>query len=396
MAAGVIVVVAAGNDNCREPAPMSTVEGVISVSAVDHFGRAPYSNFGPTVDVAAPGGNTETDRDGDGYPDGVLSVEANDTHAPVQHEYGFLEGTSMAAPHVAGVVALMLAVNPDLTADDVNALLAGTHGDPGAAPITRDWGPPGRDDAFGHGLIDAGKAVTVAQRISGGGAGTPTDPVLSVSPTSLYFGAVAGVLRMRLSNVGGGLLTVQSVQTDAHWLSIRYEEWPTLVVRVDRNGLDQRTFVGHITIESDGGNLTVPVAMQVHDSPLDPDVGTAYVLALDPDNYTTRAHAITNVGNGYRFRMPDVLPGRYLVAAGTDRDGDGYICDPGEACGMWPLLDGPAVVEVDGDQQTDFGVSIDLFARVSSQAFRSEKVSAKGFAILPAKHASVPNPRQGQ
>ena len=386
---GVVAVVSAGNDNCREPAPMSTVDGVISVSATDHARRAPYSNYGATVDVAAPGGNGRVDRNGDGHPDSVLSTVADDSTVPLEHGYGLLEGTSMAAPHVAGVIALMLAANPDLTPSDINRLLAGTHADPAAGPITRDWGAPGRDDEFGHGLIDANQAVRVARAIRGGNDNPPDRPALAVSPTSLNFGATADALRVRLSNVGSGELAVSAVETDAPWLSVSYDEWPTLVVRVNRSGLADRTYVGHVAIRSDGGDLTVPVVMQVQRQVVAADVGTVYVLALDPDTYETVDQAATDVRGGYAFDTPKLPGGSYVVAAGTDRDNDGYICDPGEACGIWPLLDSPGEVRVDGDQSVGFGVSIDLYARTSSQSALSEKVPRRGFAIRRLERATA-------
>ena len=295
----------------------------------------------------------------------------------------------MAAPHVAGVVALMLAVNPDLTPNDINLLLAGDHPDPAAGPITRDWGVPDRDDEFGHGLIDANKAVRVARAIRGGNNNLPDRPVLAISPTRLHFGATADTLRVRLSNVGSGELTVSAVEPDARWLSVSYDEWPTLVVRVSRAGLPDRTYVGHVNIRSDGGNLTVPVTMQVQRQVVEADVGTVYVLALDPETYEALGQAGTNVRRGYVFKTPKLPGGDYVVAAGTDRDGDGYICDPGEACGIWPLLDSPGELAVDGDQRVEFGVSIDLFARIASQSVELEKVPRQGFAIPPAEPATT-------
>ena len=382
--AGVVVVVAAGNDNCRQPTPMSTVDGVITVGATDlGGGRAPYSNFGATVDVVAPGGNTKTESNGDAYPDGVFSTHADDSGELIQHNHGFLAGTSMAAPHVAGVAALMLAANPELTPDDVNRLIAGTHADSAAEPITWDRGAQGRDDDFGHGLIDAYRAVRVAQSIQGGLDDLPSNPILSASPTWLYFGATADVLRTELRNVGTGTLTVSTITTNAPWLSVSLEEWPKLVARVDRTGLDDGTFVGNIAITSDGGDLTVPVTIQVQSVVLDANVGTVYVLALHPDTFETRAFTIAGVRSDYAFEMPTLPRGRYLVVAGTDRDGDGYICDPGEACGMWPLLDSPGIVDIGGDRTLEFGVSMDLFARVTSQSVPPSTVSPMGFSIRP-------------
>jgi serine protease len=73
--AGVIVVAAAGNDDSSQLFYPASYAGVVSVSAVDlRLLKAPYSSFGAAVDVAAPGGDTSIDRNGDGYGDGVLST----------------------------------------------------------------------------------------------------------------------------------------------------------------------------------------------------------------------------------------------------------------------------------------------------------------------------------
>ena len=65
-AAGVIIVAAAGNEATSRFSYPASYDGVISVSAVDLRARlAPYSNFGTEIDVAAPGGNSAADADGD-------------------------------------------------------------------------------------------------------------------------------------------------------------------------------------------------------------------------------------------------------------------------------------------------------------------------------------------
>src|SRR5690606_26753144 len=127
--AGVSVVAAAGNDSFDGVVMFpAAFQGVIGVSATDMTeGRAHYSNAGPQVDVAAPGGDTRYDRDLDGWLDGVISLGwdlVND-----QATYVALQGTSMATPHVAGVVALMRSVNPDLDPGAVMTLVRATARD---------------------------------------------------------------------------------------------------------------------------------------------------------------------------------------------------------------------------------------------------------------------------
>ena len=162
--AGVIVVAAAGNENTSQPSFPAAYDGVFSVSALDAENeRAPYSNFGSEIDIAAPGGNASVDATGDGQPDGVLSTLVDDSSGERQSTLSFSQGTSMAAPHVAGMFALMKAVYPELTASDVETLLQ-------AGSLTNDIGISGRDDDFGHGAADAFKAVQAALALENGGS----------------------------------------------------------------------------------------------------------------------------------------------------------------------------------------------------------------------------------
>ena len=99
---------------------------MISVSAVGPTkALAYYSNTGGAVDVAAPGGDMSADRDGDGALDGILSTLVSTSLGFRNPTYEYYQGTSMATPHMAGVVALMRAVYPAMTPAEFESLLAG-------------------------------------------------------------------------------------------------------------------------------------------------------------------------------------------------------------------------------------------------------------------------------
>ena len=110
-----------------------------------------YSNFGPSLDLVAPGGDLNVDQNKDGYKDGVLQNTFNpNTKSTRDFGYWFFQGTSMATPHVSGVAALVIAKGNATTPDEVRTALQGT---------AEDLGTPGRDDTYGWGLINAVAAL---------------------------------------------------------------------------------------------------------------------------------------------------------------------------------------------------------------------------------------------
>ncbi|PID44030.1 MAG: peptidase S8 and S53, subtilisin, kexin, sedolisin [Gammaproteobacteria bacterium] len=346
-AAGVIIVAAAGNSNTSELSYPASYDGVISVSAVDiNSNLTPYSNFGQAIDVAAPGGDTSTDHNGDQYSDGVLSAVADDASGSRESAWVFMPGTSMASPHVAGVIALMKSVHPGLTPDQVDHLLS-------SGEITDDLGSRGWDSKFGHGLINAYKAVKAAQQLAGGSS-TPVEPEprLSVSPTSLALGQ-ATVGSFTLGNQGGGVLGVESISTSETWLGVTPQQTDadglgTYQVRVNRNGLAVGTHSATITIShSSGADYSLPVTLRVGELQTNGRVTKQYVLLLRADNYQYVTGALSSLQNGKQTFVIDNVPvGEYYLYSSSDIDHDYMPCVSGEVCGAYPNLQSRSIVQV--------------------------------------------------
>ncbi len=138
-----LVFMAAGNTDGL--VNMSQFSNLIFVSGTDQnnqrwndgqTGNTHGSSYGPYIDLAAPAANPIFVAD-PGSPSG----------------YGVGDGTSFAAPLAAGVAGLIWSINPNLTPDQVKNILYTT---------ADDLGPPGWDETYGYGLVDAGAAVQAA------------------------------------------------------------------------------------------------------------------------------------------------------------------------------------------------------------------------------------------
>lgn len=142
LAKNVVVVAAMGNDGKNKKAYPAALPGVISVGSIDFDKRrSEFSNYGDWITVVAPGSQILST---------LPTYEASMTEFEKEQGYDYLDGTSMACPMVAGLAGLILSRNPNYTPEEVKQRIQST---------AVDLGKPGYDIEYGHGLINAAKAI---------------------------------------------------------------------------------------------------------------------------------------------------------------------------------------------------------------------------------------------
>ena len=152
---GTTVVVAAGNSNANASGfTPANCAGVINVASTSREGnRSFYSNYGSIVDVSAPGGETRRATDTPGTittpENGILSTLNSGTTTQSTENYKPYQGTSMAAPHIAGLAALLKSAKSTLTPAEIETAIKGN-----ARPL-----PGTCTGGCGAGIADAAKTV---------------------------------------------------------------------------------------------------------------------------------------------------------------------------------------------------------------------------------------------
>jgi serine protease len=144
---GVTIIAAAGNENSSQVSYPARYPHVIAVSATGPDGsKAPYSNYGVGVDIAAPGGAKTPE-----HPEHGILQQTINRRNPNEPVFAYFQGTSMATPHVAGVAALIQAQGIK-DPDKVEEVLKMS-----ATPVPGD-----KQNFYGAGRLDAAKALARA------------------------------------------------------------------------------------------------------------------------------------------------------------------------------------------------------------------------------------------
>jgi serine protease len=332
-----IFVVAAGNDNidASQFTPCNQT-GVLCIGATRFNGtRASYSNYGQRIDVVAPGGETAEDSNGDGKPDGVLSTVLN--QAGTMPFFEFEQGTSMATPHVAGIISLMKARNPAITYAQAKQILVET-----ANTSSRC------NEGCGAGLVNAHAALL---RVSGQQTSGPAK--LSLSATDVFFTTASSTQALGITNLGGQPLNVTFAAGGAEAARLSFMGGATRTIAPGQSGSIQvvadlqglstsATAAATISVTSNGGNASVGVKLRAGGAG-----GRNVVVALVHQVNgewkvagATEAQAINN------FAFTVAAPvGSYFLFGAQDANGNGQFEDA-EPIGIWPNTDSPKTIDV--------------------------------------------------
>ncbi|KAB2900421.1 MAG: S8 family serine peptidase, partial [Dokdonella sp.] len=239
---GAIFVVAAGNENQNvSNSSPANCSNVVSVAATTKSGaRASYSNYGSTIVVSAPGG------DSSGGAGDILSTLNSGTTTPASENYAYYAGTSMATPHVAALAALVFQKNPSLTPDQVKNILTST-----ARPL-----PGACSGGCGAGIVDAQAALQAA-----GGGSSNTAPVANFSFTTSGLSASFtdsssdsdGTIASRSWNFGDGGSSTATNPSHTYAAAGTY----SVSLTVTDNDGASNTKTSSVTVSSGGGGSTV-------------------------------------------------------------------------------------------------------------------------------------------
>lgn len=225
---GAVIVAATGNNGTGELSYPAAYEGVIGVGAVDATDAwMQKSNFGPYVDVVAPGISILST---------FLASKSNDGQP-----YEWANGTSMAAGFVSGLAAMIFSINPKLTNDQVKGILFVT---------AEDLGLVGWDRYYGFGRIDASRAVTV-----GPDNNRPTIAITSPADGVKLSGSTLTVS----ASAGDAEGSIAFVEFFLNGMRIGTDTSPPYIYNINVSGLYGKNIIRAVAYDSSGNSRSAEI-----------------------------------------------------------------------------------------------------------------------------------------
>ena len=387
-AAGVVLTWSAGNEGSssgtmRSPADRAdSPYNAFSVGSTQNYAPYTISSFssrGPSgcggpyamkPEISAPGSNIYSAEPGGGYQ--------------------YMDGTSMAGPHVAGVVALMFAANPDLDVETAKQVIMDT---------AVDLGPSGEDNTYGHGLIDAYEAVLAVAGGLGTVSGTVTDAATGLPLEGVEVTVSGHAANRETDEYGDFQLMLPVGDWTLNYDLFAYGGETEVVTIIENDTVDGSTTMSALSVATLSGvvydhlsGVVVGATVEVLDTPLAPvtsGAGGAYSIDIPAGaTYEVLARA---AGHGADQRTVNfqgamtqnfVLP--ELVAEDFESggfvsypwvmggDADWYLCDAVPYEGSYSARSG----DINDNQDSEMQVTLDVTAasdisfwyKVSSEA----------------------------
>ena len=175
-------------------------------------------------------------------------------------------------------------------------------------------------------------------------------PLLRLSPASLSFGATRTDESSLVFNDGDEFLDVSSVEVNTidgeDWLSAsdvgagdNTRNVDRIRVLVERAGLLAGSYAGEVTVRSNGGDIVIPVTMEVVQRPPPPPNLPIYVQAVSVETGDVVAEVVVNPATGLDYVFAGLPVGQYVFLASSDVDNDDERCEVGDFCGGFPTRD---------------------------------------------------------
>lgn len=370
---GCILVAAAGNSNTSVPFYPAAYAEVISVAATNASGsRASYSNYGSYLDLAAPGGDMSQDLTADGNPDGILSTYVDDSSGQRRSSYGYMQGTSMAVPHVAGILALMKALNPSLDATMVKSLIQSCALTTGDASCLRN-------DQVGYGQINALLAVQQAFN-------EQSRAVLGLVSAPQVLSERTLNQTLTFKNLGAEAAQQIQIDSDQSWLTLSAvpailasQAQFNLLLQAQSAGLSASTHYANLRVryrDSQEHELHLKIILDLNRSSTRINQAPTYVLLSKEDCEQDCILASTQTDRTGRFAFDAIPKGRYRLYAGSDIDADDILCQATESCGSYPDSASGQVLQLEKDEQgLNIQVSLNtLHSPLGEKVYQSAKV----------------------